>query len=195
MHDADAKLARINFGLSLVIVIIWLYVIVTPYLPQFYFWIDHFAGQQDQLTRSLQTPAASLEPANTNQLIAPRMLLAAPIQDSKDPATLSTHIWRLPASSTPDKGGNTVLISSRFSYNHPRGLFYFLDKMRPGDTFAVVWAGKTYRYRVTASTILSGSSRLPFENSEQPSVTLYSTTPLWFQAQRLAVTGQLVGSP
>jgi len=196
MYDADAKLARINLGLIILITLIWLYVIIMPFTAQFYFWVDSFAGQSDKLTRILKDPSTTLGASKTNQLIAPGMLLSAPIEESDDPATLSRHVWRLPGSSTPDKGGNTVLISSRFSYSQPRGVFYFLDKLRPGDEFGVFWDGKLYRYHVTSSATVSGDWDAPLDNNtRQPTVTLYSATPLWFQAKRLAVTGELVGAP
>lgn len=195
MYDADAKLARINLALIILIVALWAYVIITPFIPQFRFWTDRFAGQGDKLARSLADPAILLKSTQSNQLIAPRMLLSAPIMESSDPNTLSQHVWRLPDSSTPDKGGNTVLVSSRFSYSQPQGVFYYLDKLRPGDEFAIVWSGKLYRYHVTNSATISGSWDGPFDKTHQSTVTLYSAAPLWFQAQRLAVTGQLVGAP
>ena len=72
------------------------------------------------------------------------MLLDQPILEGRDTYAVLNHgILRWPASSTPDKGGNTVLIGHRFTYSHPQGVFYYLDKVKVGDKLSVAWGNKS----------------------------------------------------
>jgi len=191
MHDTDTRLARINLGLICFIIVVWFYIVVTPLAAQINIWVDGFAGQKDRLSRLLDDPKGSISQSNVNRLIVPGMLLDSAIQNSDKP-DLHENVWHLPESSTPNQGGNTVLVSDRFSYNNAYGNFYFLDKLKPGDKLGVVWRQKLYHYKVVDSKTYSARQNDPLvKESQQPLLTLYSAGPLWYQNKRLVVTAQL----
>jgi len=105
--------------------------------------------------------------------------------------TLNSGVVRLPTGSTPDKGGNTVIVGHRFSYTAPRGIFYFLNKVHVNDEIGLVWNDKTYAYKVASVQQVP-----PTEISvEAPTVdarlTLYTCTPLWLPKERLVIIAEL----
>jgi sortase A len=120
------------------------------------------------------------------------MLLDQPILEGRDTyAILNKGIWRWPASSTPDKGGNTVLLGHRFTYTNPRGVFYFLNKVKVGDEVGVVWQNTTYRYKVSGVKVVPPTDTSILNATEKPTLTLYTCTPLWWPKDRLVITAQL----
>jgi sortase (surface protein transpeptidase) len=92
------------------------------------------------------TLPASEYDVSPNRLIISKIGVNAPIVESKNADYgLSRGAWRVPETSTPDKGGNTVITGHRFKYLPPNNLtFYLLDKMEPQDIITVLWQDKEY---------------------------------------------------
>lgn len=194
------SLHRVNSILFLLIVVINLYVIAAPLLPQVsYWWSLHHTGRQAQLQQLINHPKSAALAAKTpqgNRLIIPAMMLNQPTLEGpeKDWFNLLYHgIWRWPGSSTPDKGGNTVFLSHRFSYTGPRGAFYYLNKLKIGDTIGVVWGGKTYTYSVVSSKTVPPTDTAIEDNTTDARITLFTCTPLWHPVNRLVVVAKLKG--
>lgn len=103
-------------------------------------------------------------------------------------------VWRLPYTSTPDKGGNTVLVGHRFTYTEPQGVFYFLDKIRVGDAITVYWQGKPYEYVVMSTSVVPPTDLAVEAQTTTPRLTLYTCTPLWTAQNRLIVVAEPKGS-
>ena len=108
-------------------------------------------------------------------------------------AVLARGIWRWPAGSTPDKGGNTVLVGHRFTYTNPKGVFYALNDVSVGDTIGVVWQGKAYVYVVSATEVVPPSDVRILDPTTIPTLTLYTCTPIWWPKDRLVVIAHLEG--
>jgi sortase A len=108
---------------------------------------------------------------------------------------LQEGIWRWPTSSTPDKGGNTVLLAHRFSYTGPHGAFYYLDKLKVGDEIGVIWNGKTYTYAVISSKEVPPTDTAIQNNTNDARLTLFTCTPLWSPKNRLVVVARLENTP
>jgi LPXTG-site transpeptidase (sortase) family protein len=184
-----------NNVLLLAVIIVNLYTVTAPLLPQLSYIWQRNHGQQQRLEQLLAPANSSSTPPavlGRNRLIAPTMLLEQPIFDGSDMyAALDRGIWRWPGGGTPDKGGNTVLAGHRFTYKQPRGTFYFLDKLKPGDRVGLAWSGKLYNYRVTASTTVKPSQADILKTTDQPTLTMYTCTPLWLPKDRLVVTAVL----
>lgn len=199
------SLRKVNNVLLVAVVAVNLYILAVPFLPQVLFSIGKNSGEQQKLEASIHqkpptTPSASA-PANSgpaastgqqNQLIIPSMILNQPIvENSNMYRGLDQGVWRWPGGSTPDKGGNTVLLGHRFTYTKPKGVFYFLDKVHQGDSIGIYWSGKTYLYKVTSTEVVSPTQTSILNASEQPTLTVYTCTPLWLPKNRLVVHAAL----
>ncbi|MEX2008419.1 MAG: sortase [Candidatus Spechtbacterales bacterium] len=106
---------------------------------------------------------------------------------------LSKGAWSMPQTSTPDKGGNTVLAAHRYRYMPPHEeTFYLLHKLVPGDVFYVVWKGQEYHYRVRSSETVAPDAMYVLNPTSESVVKLLTCEPIFSSAQRLVVTGELV---
>jgi len=190
------RLARINNFLLACIVVVNGYVIMAPLLPNIgYWWGEHFYHTSQKLQATLKTPVATQKtgpsiPAE-NRLIVPSMQLDATIYDGQSAATLSKGLWRRPLSSTPDKGGNTVIAGHRFTYTNPKGIFYYLNKVQIGEQIGVYWQGTKYVYKVTGIRIVPPTEISVESPTADARLTLYTCTPLWAPHQRLIIIAKL----
>lgn len=186
------KLARINTGLVILIVLINAYVVVVPFLPALFFHVQKNSSHAHQLAQIVKDkPKANSIPADAHTLIVPSMVLQADINEGPTIRTLRAGLWRIPASSTPDKGSNTVIAAHRFTYTNPRGMFYHLDQVHVGDPIAMLWKGKKYNYTVSQSKEVPPTAVDVEAPSTQPELTLFTCTPLWNPKDRLVVVAQL----
>jgi LPXTG-site transpeptidase (sortase) family protein len=195
-------LRRVNDVLLVLIVAINSYVILAPFLPQLqYWWAANHSSQRQDLSKRLTQPAPTPAPeqkAIPNSLVVPSMLLDTPVLEGamKDRyKVLDTGIWRLSTGSTPDKGSNTVLIGHRFTYTNPRGVFYYLDKVKVGDEIGVFWHNKKYVYTVTSTQQVPPTETSVQDATDKPRLTLFTCTPLWMPKDRLVVVAELKGTP
>ena len=127
-----------------------------------------------------------------NTLTIPQIGVDTEIVEGATEDALLKGAWRRPNSSTPDKGGNTVIAAHRFMYLSGPKTFYYLDKIKESDVFSLVWQGKKYEYKVYSVNEVS-SKQVDIENpTEEPIVTLYTCTPLWTSEKRLVVRAHLL---
>jgi sortase A len=187
------KLSRVNTLLLVAILLVNVYVIATPFVPGVLFWLvrGHSATSQ-RLSQDIRS--GSQPSAQENRLVVPSMQLDQVINEGKDLGAARSGPWRLPYTSTPDRGGNTVIIGHRFTYTNPRGVFYHLDKVHVGDEIGVYWRAKKYLYKVTQASVVpptTVSVEAPTKNAQ---LTLYTCTPLWWPKDRLVITAQLESS-
>jgi sortase A len=190
------RLNNILFGL---IVLINLYIIIAPFTPAIVFWYQqhHERAKTQQLSQKIQTTnnssnaVASAKP-EANQVIIPSILLDQTINEgSQMYQELDKGIWRWPSGSTPDKGGNTILIGHRFTYTNPRGVLYELNEVKLGDEVGIIWNNVTYDYEVSSINQVSPHQTSILNQSQQPEVTLYTCTPLVDPKYRLVVVATL----
>ena len=198
MHTPPRTLRRVNNLLFALIVVIDLYIIAAPLLPQVTYWWDmHHTHRQAQLQHLIQpTPKAAAAASITgpNRIVIPKMLLDQQILEGPESDwfnILYRGIWHWPGSSTPDRGGNTVFLSHRFSYTGPRGAFYYLNRLVPGDNIGVVWDDKLYTYDVVSSQVVPPTDTAIENNTPNPQLTLFTCTPLWAPVNRLVVVAKL----
>jgi len=194
-------LHRVNNLLFALVVVINLYVIAAPLLPQLTYWWDvHHSSRRTQLQQLIQRSGSAVKKttaiAQVNSLIIPAMMLDQPTLEGPESNwfdLLYKGIWRWPGSSTPDKGGNTVFLAHRFSYTGPHGAFYYLDKLKTGDDIGVIWNGKTYTYNVISSQTVPPTDTAIENNTSDAQITLFTCTPLWHPVNRLVVVAKLKG--
>ena len=184
---------QLNTVLLLCIIAINVYIIVAPFWPRIeYWWQTNHTARQHELIQAVQHP--SVQHSQPNSLIIPAMLLQEPTLEgpkSNSFSLLKDGIWRWPDSSTPDKGGNTVFLAHRFSYTGPHGAFYYLDKLKVGDSIGLVWNNKTYTYRVASTTTVPPTAVYIQDNTTDSRITLFTCTPLWNPVNRLVVVAEL----
>ncbi len=195
------SLHRANNALFALVVVINLYVITAPVMPQVtYWWNSHHSRKQTGLHQYIASNSKpkAIQPTvpGLHQLIIPAMMLNQPTLEGPESDwfnLLYKGIWRWPGSSTPDKGGNTVFLAHRFSYTGPRGAFYYLDKLKIGDEIAVNWNGKLYTYSVASSQTVPPTDTAIESNTADAQITLFTCTPLWHPVNRLVVVAKLKG--
>lgn len=198
MRQMHISLRQVNNLLLAAIIVVNGYIILAPVYPKIAYWWQHSHGHtEQQLAQTLhKTAPAAQKPASLgpNQLIAPAMMVQTPILEGPVSQTykiLDQGIWRWPLGSTPNKGGNTILIGHRFTYTNPRGIFYNLDKLKVGDEIGVVWNNKKYVYKVNNTTVVPPSDTAILNASADSRLTLYTCTPTWNPKDRLVVTAIL----
>jgi sortase A len=183
--------SRANNILLGLIIAICLYIIAAPLLPAVSFWWQDRGGtKQAVLTQKVRASPKS----QPNQLIIPSRLLDEKIIEgpvSQTYANLRKGVWRWPTGSTPDKGSNTIFIGHRFTYTQPRGVFYYLDKVKLGQTIGVIWNQRTYRYTVTNIQEVLPTKTSILDQTKDSRLTIFTCTPLWLPKHRLVVTASL----
>jgi sortase A len=186
------RLRHINTALLIAIVCINGYIIALPVLPGLLFWMERHTGQETtQLEQKITKAAGNDVPtAEGDQLIIPSMLLDQPVHTGRDARTLRQGLWLRPQGSTPDKGGNTVIVGHRFTYTNPRGTLYHLDKVRPGDSIGLTWQGKAYTYTVRDVKVVKANAVSIEAPTDTPQLTIYTCTPLWLPKDRLVVIAE-----
>ncbi len=194
-----SKLRTFNNYLSGIVVLLGLYILITPLAPNVMFWLrkkldsNHGYVYRSNLTKN-EAPDVNndtLPPPPNKRLYIPSMQLDVEVHEGATAATLSKGVWRRPRTSTPDRGGNTVLVAHRFDYNKDAP-FYHLDVMKNGDKFAVFWNGKEYDYEVTEVKVVEPTEVSIENNTKEPRMTLYTCTPLWTAKQRLVIVSKLI---
>lgn len=189
------KLSRVNTVLLIAILAINGYIIALPLVPKVAFWLQHSNKKHiAQLEAKIHSPSPAHPSPNQpadNRLIVPSMAFDQPINDGKTTATLRKGLWRRPNGSTPDKGGNTILVGHRLTYSNPKGTLYNLDKVHVGDNIGVWWNGKHYLYTVMQTRVVKADEIGIEDPTKDARLTIYTCTPLWFPKDRLVVVAQL----
>jgi len=124
-----------------------------------------------------------------DRIIIPKIGVNAPIIESKNEKDgLNRGAWRLPDSSTPDKGGNTVITGHRFKYLPPNNLtFFLLNKLVKGDRIQINWQGKVYDYLVDSTKIVPAAETSILAPSAEPLLTIFTCDPIFSTKNRLVV--------
>jgi LPXTG-site transpeptidase (sortase) family protein len=190
---------KANSLLLLLIILLNLYVIITPYVPALLFhWQNRGGTKKQALEQVVKQPAPVTAPTTSqpNHIVIPSMLLDTPVYEGSIADTykvLDKGVWRWPGGSTPDKGSNTVMLAHRFTYTNPRGTFYYLNKVNIGDELAVYYNNRKFVYKVVSISEVSPSDTAIEAPSSTPELTLYTCTPLWLPHDRLVVVANLEG--
>ena len=100
--------------------------------------------------------------------------------------------WKLPYTSTPDKGGNTVIGCHRYLYTSGSRTCFNLDKVKAGDTMVVEWKGVRYDYRVREIKIVQPDDISILNATRESVLTVFTCTPKFTSKLRLVVIADLV---
>jgi len=190
-------LKKLNLIISIIIAVIALYILIYPLLPEIVFKMsaNKFEGYAYQSTKSrevLDEKAKELPPIPLkNRLVIPKIYVNAPIVEGEDESALDLGMWRMPNTSTPEKGGNTVITGHRTLYTSGPYTLYNLDKIEIDDFLLVYWQGKEYVYKVYEITEVNSEDTKILTNTTDSIITLFSCTPKWTSEQRLVVKANL----
>lgn len=202
-HLRERHFRVINHVLLVILVVLAGYIMFIPFVPEveaiFNQSLDRTKGykyesrlaQQESVSKNILVDALKPIPEE-NTLVIPQIGVDSPIVEGIGPDVLSRGLWRRPHTSTPDKGGNTVITGHRFLYSSGPKTFYNLDKIRVGDKFFLFWEGKEYDYEVVDIFVVEPDQIEVEENTTEPVLTLYTCTPLWSATQRLVIRARLI---
>ena len=150
------------------------------------------SGEEVRVQQAGLLPPPEEVKSKDNRLIIKKIGVNGLINEGGEEA-LALGVWHLPRTSTPDKGGNTVLSAHRWKYKPPDPrTFYNLDKLEIGDEVQVVWQGKMYIYKVRDIFEVTPEKVEILAPSDKPELTLFTCTPLYSTARRLIIKADLV---
>lgn len=166
-----------------------LIILLYPWVPEVQYQISWIERVQKPPT---ETGSAS-DSDEINRLIIPKIGVDTAIIEGKNESALNQGAWRIPSSSTPDQGSNTVITGHRFRYLPPNNTtFYLLDKLKAGDEIMVVWKRKSYSYAVSEMRVVESTETSIQDQTKDSRLTLFTCTPLFSTAKRLVVVARPV---
>jgi len=170
-----------------------------PFLP---FYVSADFQFLNEIAKEKNTDGPQLVPVrSTNynsadvkeRLTISKIGVDMPVLKSDDSSVLKKGGWLFPGTSTPDKGGNSVIFGHRFRYKPPiSNTFYKLNELKIGDTFSVNWNGEEYIYQITEVKIIEPTDMSVLDQTEKSKITLITCAPLFSTKQRLVVIGELI---
>ncbi len=197
-----SKLVIVNRLLMVLVILTGLYLTLSPFYPQVSLWVKrrlhpNFAPYGGDLAAAIdKTKAASDQPTtqipDDNRLVIPRIQLNMNIFEGKYSSTLDKGPWRIPFTSTPDRGSNTVIAGHRWTYGAASDSFINLDKIKLDDPIAVYWQKKEYLYQVVDIKVVHPSDIEVEMPTTDETLTLYTCTPMWTSRDRLVVIAKRI---
>lgn len=152
-------------------------------------------GQLASTVSLSRLPVAENKPTpSDNRLVIPSIGVDMPILEGPTQKVLDRGgIWRIPGTSNPSQGSNTVLSGHRWQYLPPSGrTLYLLDKVQVGEPVIVYWEGQEYDYRITQREVVDPSRTDIQDPTDVPQLTIFTCTPLFSTKQRLVLYGELI---
>lgn len=198
-------LKTLVLALELLAIGIIIYLIALPFYPTVRYEVaysnpENIALSQDpakvkEKTAEIKSHLPQAEYAiSPHRLIITKIGVNAPIVESKSAEYgLAKGVWHIPDSSTPDKGGNTVITGHRFKYLPPHNMtFYLFHKLEAGDIVSVIWQEKDYFYRIKEIKIVNKTDLSILKPTGKPILTLFTCHPIYSTENRLVVIAELI---
>ena len=198
MNDKNMKNKKITkliiIILELLAISLVIYVVALPFYPNFKYKItlknDKVSDSKNIEIVKERTVEYKNRFPDSEYSVSPNRVI---VESNDANYGLSKGSWRVPNSSTPDKGGNTVITGHRFKYLPPNNLtFYHFDKLEEGDIFSIIWEKKYYYYRIKEVKIVSKTELSILEPTKEPIVTLFTCHPIYSTEKRLVIIGKLI---
>ena len=185
----ERNLKQLNNILGITVVVLALYIFIWPFLPAVTWWARYQAPLRSHAADT-SVPLSDPVP-NQSTLVIPKLDMKDLVHGGSSQSALNKGIWHLPDNSTPEKGGNTIMAGHRFTYSG-QAVFYNLDKVAVGDEVTLYWQGKRYDYLVIGKNVVPPTDNTLIAQTSDPTLTLYTCTPLWSAKDRLVITAKLV---
>ena len=145
-------------------------------------------------SQNLTLPTATTTYTKDNRLVIPSIQMNLKIMNVDNVNKLSHGAWHVPDSSTPNLGGNTVIIGHRISLaggaQKPWDFFY-LPEVKVGDSMTLYWKGVKYNYTVTRTSVEDPNDSDIESPTTDSILTVYTCYPLWTTDYRFAIQAKL----
>jgi LPXTG-site transpeptidase (sortase) family protein len=203
INKINPKVLKIG---KILVLIFLLYLILAPFLPEIAFQLRNLLGIQYQEEVIFEEEKMSEEEEvgmresrfrdfdlSGNRLVIPSIGVHIAVVEGTDESVLYRGAWRRPNTSTPDKGGNTVITGHRFHYIPPNNkTFYNLNKLQKNAKVFVFWNEKEYIYEVYDTFVVKPDQTEIEGPMDGNILTLYTCHPLWTADKRLVVRAKLL---
>lgn len=121
----------------------------------------------------------------------PRIGVEKAVVQGVSVADLKKGPGHYPTTPMPGQAGNAAIAGHRTTYGAP---FYNLDELQIGDPILVTTVQGSFRYEVIDTKIVRPSQVEVLKNSDENLLTLTTCHPRFSAAQRMVITGKLVGN-
>lgn len=188
LYKKAKRLILINDILRYVGIVLTLFVLLVPYIPEISFLVHNDERKRDQEI-VLPNEVDMAIKNGIDYLYIPSIGVSENIIEAQDIKQVHERVWHRPATGDPKNGGNTVLVAHRYATigGNRASTFYHLPKLISGDMIYVVWDGVLYTYKVqTTETVLPTAVSIESPTPENR-LTLYTCTPLWTASHRFVV--------
>lgn len=157
-----------------------------------YPYATHLANEGNGHLPDIKTLSDRLP--HDNRVVVPKIGVDMPIVEGHDDRALYRGAWRIPETSTPPQGSNTVLSAHRFMYTAGPLTFFLLPKLEINDTFIVYWEGVEYDYLVTDKKVVHYTDTAVLASTTESEVTLFTCTPVYQRNSewRQVIVGKLI---
>lgn len=146
----------------------------------------------DALPASEADPGQADGPAEgANRVIIPKIGVDIEVFEG-DIRALNKGAWRMPQTSTPDKGGNTVITAHRFKYTSGPRTFALIDRLTVGDEITVIWNSQQYKYRIRETRVIEPTAVEILDPTPNAQLTLFTCHPMFSTKQRFLVVADPV---
>ena len=190
------SLRTFNNYLSVLVIALGLYLVATPFIPQFSFFLRDkspevvapYSGKLASATGS----GSSASPPLENRIVIPSIGVNEQIYEGSSIGVINNGgTWRRPNTARPPESDNTVIVGHRF-FGDNVSTFYHLDKVEKGQYISVYWEGEEHFYQVTDKKIVD-SARVEIENgTNSKQLTIYTCDPIWTATNRLVIIAKPV---
>jgi len=179
-----------------------LFVMLDPFLPALAYEIENLSARR-AFAQSSDFSATPLPPMPTpiltpdmNILYIPKINVKQEIIESSTIKGIGHKVWRRPNTKKPNEGSRTVLIGHRYGTigGKTESVMYNLPKMEKGDLAYVYWEGNVYTYEVFDKKVVPSTAIQVEFGTVEPTLTLYTCTPLWTAKNRLVVDARLIST-
>ena len=192
MKTIRFNLRVFNNFLTVIVVLLAVYIMFSPFLASLSWWVKHEAPVVSKPPSVATSSEAESTVLDENTVIIPALGLSEKIYDGESATELNKGVWLRPNTSNPSLGSNTVLSGHRFTYSG-QDVFYHLDKVKVGDSMEVHWDGVRYEYTVKEIKIVPPTAIEIEDPTEASMLTVYTCTPLWSAKDRLVLVAELAG--
>lgn len=193
----DKTWKRINRILTVLLVLISFYLITNPFLPE----VELILARKKDSTQGFVYESSAAVHAginknllkkipSDNRIVIPAINVDAQVLEGNDVSILNYgQAWRRPFTSSPDKGGNTVIVGHRY-FGRGKNTFYHLNKLKKGQEIIVFWEGQEYVYKINSVFETSPEDIHVEDNTLQSILTIYTCSGLSAE-KRLIVKADL----
>ncbi len=189
-------LRRFNNVLSAVVILLCVYIALSPFLPEVAYLIrdkspEASAPYIGALADDIGSTTTTQRPQK-NRLVIPSIQVNEPILEGNNIGVINHGgTWRRPNTTNPTENNNTVIVGHRYFGNNV-STFYHLDKVKVGQKLALYWDGEEILYEVVENKVVDANAVEIEGPTTEKQLTIYTCHPIWTAKERLVVIAKPV---